>query len=176
MDSPFGLIASSVLSPLYLYASLKGKFDAWDKLLDELPSGIFSSSALDIGCGRGLVLLKIAQRKKALSAQSEAHSTGRAYGVDLFIKADQSGNSAEATYDNGANLELLDYLVLHTADFTQLPFQDESMALVTASLSIHNADKVSRKKAHHRGCTGSPTGRVWSFLDWVDISPNTRAS
>ena len=41
------------------------------------------------------MLLKIAQRKKALSAQSEAHSIGRAYGVDLFIKADQSGNGAD---------------------------------------------------------------------------------
>lgn len=147
IDSPLGLVASSVLSPLYLYATLKGKFDAWDKLLDELPSETFSSPTLDIGCGRGLVLLKIAQRKKALSAGRDAHPVGRVYGVDLFIKADQSGNSAESTYDNAASLELLDHLVLHTADFTQLPFQDGTMALVTASLSIHNADKASRKKA-----------------------------
>lgn len=147
MDSPLGLLASSVLSPLYLYASLKGKFDVWDKLLAELPTGTLSSPALDIGCGRGLVLLKIAQRKKLLSANTGSHHVNPVYGVDLFIKADQSGNSAESTYDNAASLDLLDQVVLHTVDFTQLPFQNETMALVTASLSIHNADKPSRKKA-----------------------------
>lgn len=147
LDSPLGFIASSFLSPLYLYASLKGKFDIWDKLLDELPSEIYTSPALDMGCGRGLVLLKIAQRKKALSARADTNAISPVYGIDLFIKADQSGNSAEATYDNAASLGLLDGVVLHTANFTQLPFHDNTMALVTASLSLHNADKASREKA-----------------------------
>lgn len=147
LDSPLGFIASSFLSPLYLYASLKGKFDVWDKLLAELPPEIYNSSALDVGCGRGLVLLKIAEKKKALSAPSDVHAISPVYGIDLFFKADQSGNSAEATYDNAASLGLLDHIALHTADFAQLPFQDSTMALVTASLSLHNADKASREKA-----------------------------
>jgi len=56
LDSPLGLVLSTVLAPLYLYSSLKGKFDVWDNL----PSEIMTAPTLDIGCGRGLVLLKIA--------------------------------------------------------------------------------------------------------------------
>ncbi|KAJ5620592.1 hypothetical protein N7510_004576 [Penicillium lagena] len=144
IDSPLGLLASSILAPLYLYASRKGKFAVWDRLLDELPSDILTAPALDIGCGRGLVLLKIAQRKKRLQA-----TVPPIYGVDLFITGDQSGNAPEATYDNAASLQLTDYTVLHTADFTQLPFRDGVMSLITASLSIHNADQASRDKAIH---------------------------
>jgi ubiquinone/menaquinone biosynthesis C-methylase UbiE len=44
-----------------------------------------------------------------------------------------------------------------------MPFQDESMALVTASLSIHNADKVSRKKAIVEAARVLQPG-FWSFL------------
>ncbi|KAJ5832212.1 hypothetical protein N7474_000523 [Penicillium riverlandense] len=144
IDSPLGLLASSILAPLYVYASRKGKFEVWDRLLDELPSEILTAPALDIGCGRGLVLLKIAQRKKKLQA-----TVPPVYGVDLFITGDQSGNAPEATYDNAASLQLTDYTVLHTADFTRLPFRDGVMSLITASLSIHNADKASREQAMH---------------------------
>lgn len=36
---------------------------------------------------------------------------------------------------------------LHTGSFADLPFSDAVFSLVTASLSIHNADKDTRKKA-----------------------------
>lgn len=147
LDSPLGLLSSNVLAPLYLYASLKGKFDIWDKLLEELPIEIFSSPALDVGCGRGLVLLKIARKKKDAILNEATAVVAPVYGVDLFIKGDQSGNAPEATFDNAASLGLLDQVILHTVDFTNLPFKDETIGLVTASLSIHNADKAARQKA-----------------------------
>ena len=99
---------------------------------------------LDIGCGRGLVLMKIAERKKGV-AFSTSRTPDPAYGVDLFIRGDQSGNAPEATYDNAASLNLTIYLTLHTANFIYLPFKDETMSLATASLSFHNADKASRE-------------------------------
>lgn len=147
IDSPMGLCLSSILAPLYLYASLKGKFDVWDKLLAELPADVFELPALDVGCGRGMVLLKIAKYKDDAVSAGAGKTIYPVYGVDLFIKADQSGNSPKATYNNAASLGLLDQIVLHTADFTQLPFADETMGLVTASLSIHNVAKESREKA-----------------------------
>lgn len=147
IDSPLGLCLSSIMGPLYLYASLKGKFDLWDKLLAELPTDIFELPALDLGCGRGMVLLKIANYKSDAVSAGAGKTIHPVYGVDLFIKADQSGNSPKATYNNAASLGLLDHIVLHTADFTHLPFANETMGLVTASLSIHNATKASREKA-----------------------------
>lgn len=99
-----------------------------------------------MGCGRGLVLLKIAQLKKAASASAK-RTVDPVYGVDIFITGDQSGNAPEATYDNVAALDVLDQVVLHTASFTELPFRDASMDLVTASLSVHNVDKEARRRA-----------------------------
>ncbi|KAL1847325.1 hypothetical protein Plec18167_001402 [Paecilomyces lecythidis] len=175
IDSPLGLALSNVLSPLYFYASLKGKFDLWDDILEGVvdqtvgadeaadrngDAALLSQPTLDLGCGRGLVLLKVAERKKALAlaearAQAPSQSLSAedektvqpAYGVDLFITGDQTGNAPEATYDNAAALDVRDYVVLHTADFTELPFRNDSFALVTASLSIHNVGKQARNKA-----------------------------
>lgn len=147
LDSPLGLVLSNVLAPLYLYSSLKGKFDVWDNLLAHIPSEIISAPTLDIGCGRGVVFLKLALLKKHLSNSSSQQIISPAYAVDLFIKADQTGNSPEATYDNAVALAVVDHVVLHTADFTELPFQDITFSLVTASLSIHNVDKTGRHRA-----------------------------
>ncbi|GIJ88922.1 hypothetical protein Asppvi_007850 [Aspergillus pseudoviridinutans] len=145
IDSPLGLIASNILSPLYLYATTKGKFQVWDDLLANLPRETFRSPTLDLGCGRGMVLLKIAQIKKQLnSSESPVHP---AYGIDLFVKGDQSGNSPLATYKNTAALGVCEQTVLHSGSFAELPFSDGVFSLVTASLSIHNADKATRKQA-----------------------------
>lgn len=146
IDSPLGLVSSLFFAPLYLYASKKGKLEVWDNLLNDLPVEIFSAPALDMGCGRGMVLLKIAARKKKVALESTG-TVSPVYGVDLFITGDQSGNAPEATFDNAACLQLTDHVVLHTASFAELPFRDGSMGLVTASLSIHNADKPTREKA-----------------------------
>src|SRR5262249_2897690 len=72
-----------------LYTSLRGKFVVWAEVLDGL--GLRGDErVLDLGCGRGAVLLLAARRL----------TTGRAVGVDLWRKSDQSGNAAEATWRN----------------------------------------------------------------------------
>ena len=72
-----------------LYASRRGKFVVWAELLDRLQlQG--DEQVLDLGCGRGAVLLLAAQHL----------TTGRAIGVDIWDSGDQSGNSAEATRRN----------------------------------------------------------------------------
>ncbi|KAL3957445.1 hypothetical protein ACCO45_008023 [Purpureocillium lilacinum] len=48
LDSLVGLVSSLVLSPLYLYATLRGKSRVWDDLLDALPDDVFRAGpALD---------------------------------------------------------------------------------------------------------------------------------
>lgn len=142
LDSPLGCLASNIGAPLYIYASLKGKHDLWDELLDELPKAVFSGPSLDMGCGRGMVLLKVAQRKAHLQDVQPA------YAIDIFNTGDQTGNSPQATYANAASLNVLDHVVLHAASFTDpLPFIDGAFQLVTSSLALHNVDVEGRQRA-----------------------------
>jgi ubiquinone/menaquinone biosynthesis C-methylase UbiE len=109
------------------HTTLRGKFEVWAELLDKL--GLRGGERiLDLGCGRGAVLLLAAQHL----------TTGRAVGVDVWRKVDQSGNSAEATRRNAVAEGVADRVELHTADMTALPFEDNSFDLVVSSLAIHN--------------------------------------
>ncbi|OAQ77291.1 methyltransferase [Purpureocillium lilacinum] len=165
LDSLVGLVSSLVLSPLYLYATLRGKSRVWDDLLDALPDDVFRAGpGLDVGCGRGLVLLKAAQRKKKLAAAAAATTTTTtnsnssgaggeagqavvppAYGIDIFSTADQTGNAPLATYLNAASLSCVPHTVLHTASFAErFPFADGAFSLVTSNLALHNASREGR--------------------------------
>jgi ubiquinone/menaquinone biosynthesis C-methylase UbiE len=135
---------SNITAPLYLYATLKGKFTLWDALIANIPDDLLRQPTLDVGCGRGLVLLKMALGKKRIGS---GLNTAKSYGIDLFIQGDQSGNAPEVTFDNAAALGLLDMVALHTASMTEiLPFQDNSFGVVTASLSVHNVNTEGRRK------------------------------
>lgn len=107
--------------------ALRGKFVLWSALLDRLELR-GDERILDLGCGRGAVLLLAARRL----------TTGRAVGVDLWRKVDQSGNSAEATQRNAVAEGVADRVELHTGDITSLPFEDDSFDVVLSSLAIHN--------------------------------------
>jgi len=130
------LIILAVLG-FYLHATLRGKFLLWAKLLDDL--GLRGDECiLDLGCGRGAVLLLAAQHL----------TTGRAVGVDLWRRVDQSGNPAEATRRNAVAEGVADRVELHTADMTALPFPDDGFDVVVSSLAIHNIPRRSgREKA-----------------------------
>lgn len=106
--------------------SRRGKFEVWARVLTGL--GLRGDErVLDIGCGRGAVLL----------AAAKLVPRGRAIGVDVW-RPDQTGNSEAATWRN-ADLEgVADRIELHTRDMTDLEFADESFDLVVSSLAIHN--------------------------------------
>ena len=112
---------------LYLHTSLSGKFQVWAELLDRA-SLKGTEIALDIGCGRGAVLVQLAQRLP------QGHVTG----IDLWRSVDQSGNNEAATEKNLAANGVQDRVTLETGDMTKLPFGDASFDVVTASLAIHN--------------------------------------
>ncbi len=121
----------------YLHTTLRGKFVAWAELLNQ--SGLRGDERiLDLGCGRGAVLLMAAQYL----------TTGRAVGVDLWRSVDQSGNAAEATRRNALAEGVADRVELHTGDMTALPFADNSFDVVVSSLAIHNiSGRAGREKA-----------------------------
>ena len=110
-----------------LYASIRGKFVVWAELLDGL-SLRGDEQILDMGCGRGAVLLMAAQHL----------TSGRAIGVDIWRTQDQSGNAAESTRRNAVAEGVPDRVELHTANMMALPFSDNRFDVVVSSLAIHN--------------------------------------
>ena len=122
-SSSLGIAASTAL---YVHATKAGKFQVWQRILDELVlEG--DETVLDMGCGRGAVLLATAKRLP----------NGKAVGVDLW-HADQTDNSPSATLANAKVEGVHDRIELHTADMTALPFADNSFDAIVSSLAIHN--------------------------------------
>lgn len=125
------------LAGWYVYVTRRGKFMVWGRVLRELDLR-GDEQLLDLGCGRGAVLLQAA---KLLPR-------GRAVGVDLWKTSEQSGN-ATATTERNAGLEgVRDRVELRTADMTQLPFEDSSFDVVVSSIAVHNiAGPAGRARA-----------------------------
>ena len=139
---PF-LCAAMILScaALGFYASRRGKFRAWTELLDGLKLR-GDEQILDIGCGRGAVLMLAALRL----------TTGRAVGIDLWRKEDQSGNAADLTMRNAVAEGVAERVGLHTADMTAadmtaLPFESASFDVIVSNIAIHDVDRSVRNKA-----------------------------
>jgi len=110
----------------YLHTTRRGKFEVWAKILQEM--GIEGDETLlDLGCGRGAVLLTAA---KLLPR-------GRAIGVDVW-REDQTGNSPQQTLTNAGLENVADRVEVFTADITDLPFDDDSVDVIVSSLVIHN--------------------------------------
>lgn len=122
-----GLLGSAAS---YLYATTRGKFAVWRELLGELDLR-GSETVLDMGCGRGAVLLMAARLVP----------DGTAIGVDLWRTAEQSGNSLEVTRRNAELEGVADRVELHTGDMRAMPLPDASADVVVSSLAIHNIEE-----------------------------------
>lgn len=169
IDDPKGLLFSFVFAPAYLYATIKGKHDLWNRALSALPDSTFSGPSLDMGCGRGLVLVKVASRKRSLfqtGAVGSEPADCLTYGIDIFNSGDQTGNIPEALYANVKALGLTDSVAAYAASFTKpLPFADNYFSLVTASLSLHNVALADRNAAIREACRVCKPGGTIVILD-----------
>jgi arsenite methyltransferase len=85
---------------------------------------------LDVGCGRGLLLIGAAKRLP----------TGRAVGIDLWSTHDQGKNGREATLANARIEGVADRVEVYDADMRVLPFGNASFDAVIASLAVHNVE------------------------------------
>jgi SAM-dependent methyltransferase len=121
----------------FFYTTRRGKFIEWKRILDGLRLR-GDESVLDMGCGRGAVLTAAATRLK----------TGRATGIDIWSRTDQSGNTAAVTRRNASLEGVADRVRIVTGDMRALPFQDGVFDLVLSSLAIHNIrTKADRRRA-----------------------------
>ncbi len=141
----------------YLHSTLRGKFAVWEELLDQ--TGLSPGArVLDLGCGRGAVLLAAARR---------LGPEGRAEGIDLWRSIDQSGNSIDLTRDNALAEGVADRVELHTGDLCALPFDDDSFDVVLSSLAIHNIKPEADRE--HAALEGLRVLRPGGQLVMVDL-------
>ena len=134
-----------------LYDSKIGKLRERERLLDRVPwRG--DEAVLDVGCGRGLLLIGAARRL----------TTGIATGVDLWQAEDLTGNRPEGTLENARIEGVADRVVVKTGDMRKLPFADASFDVVVSNVAIHNVyEREGRAQAMAEiARVLKPSGRV----------------
>ena len=110
-----------------LYDSKVGKVRSRDQLLQRI-NWTGAERVLDVGCGRGLMLIGAAKRL----------TTGTAMGIDLWQAEDLSGNRPEATLENARREGVAERVEVQTADMRQMPFDDATFDVIVSRAAIHN--------------------------------------
>jgi arsenite methyltransferase len=112
---------------LMLFWSKFTKIRTRENVLD-LVSWRGNEQVLDVGCGRGLMLIGAAQRL----------TTGQAIGIDIWEAKDQASNSLQAVLDNVQIAGVQNKVEVQTADCRSLPFKDQSFDVVVSHWVVHN--------------------------------------
>jgi len=137
----------SVLGSIGLTFLAVGAFMVWSsrvaklKLRDELIDSLGlngEEKVLDVGCGRGLLLIAAAKRL----------TKGKATGIDIWSDQDLSGNSADAVKQNAKIEGVSDRVRIETGDARKLVYPAANYDVVVSSLAIHNIpEKEERQQA-----------------------------
>ncbi len=143
----------------YFYSTGPGKRSIWTEILDALALR-GDEQVLDIGCGRGAVLMLAAHRVPL----------GKAVGVDVWRQRDQTG-SRQITERNAVVEGVRDRVEVLDGDARELPFPDGSFDLVVSNLTLHNIRDADERKVALREAVRvlRPGGR----LRIVDLDSRT---
>ncbi|MBA3953754.1 class I SAM-dependent methyltransferase [Candidatus Dependentiae bacterium] len=120
-----------------IFSSLFGKYIQSHKMLDKI-TWRGNERVLDVGCGRGLLLIGAAHRL----------TTGKAVGIDTWRYRDLSGNTKKAVLANAQKEGVEHKVSVFDADATALPFESGSFDVVLSSFVLHAiSNRKSREKA-----------------------------
>jgi hypothetical protein len=115
-------IGCSLMGAWMLWHSKVGKLRSRERLLDRIAwSG--DEQVLDVGCGRGLIVIGAAKRL----------TTGRATGIDIWQTQDLTRNGPEAVLENARRERVAERVAVQTADVRKLPFVDGSFDIVVSN-------------------------------------------
>jgi arsenite methyltransferase len=109
-----------------LFYSKIGKLRNREQLLDMI-RWRGDEMVLDVGCGRGMLLVGAALRL----------TTGKAVGVDVWIRGAITGNQPEAILENARIEGVSDRVEVKEGDARQLPFPDDSFDVVVSNFVVH---------------------------------------
>lgn len=120
---------------MLLYSKV-GKFRHCDRMLAKI-SWRGDERVLDVGTGRGVLMIGAAKRLKS----------NKAVGIDVWSKDDLGGNSMEATLRNAELEGVRDRIEVLTEDATKMSFPDDTFDVVLSNLCIHNIPTEAARDA-----------------------------
>lgn len=91
-----------------------------------------NEQVLDVGCGRGLMMVGAAKRL----------TSGKATGIDIWQAKDQSGNGPKGALENAVLEGVSDRVHIETGDMRALPFANGSFEVVMSHWAVHNLEQV----------------------------------
>jgi ubiquinone/menaquinone biosynthesis C-methylase UbiE len=119
-----------------LWESKIGKLRDRERLLRRI-DWTGSEHVLDVGCGRGLILVGAARRLR----------TGKAIGIDIWQSEDLTGNAPDAVLENARYEGVDDRVEVRTADMRQIPFPDGTFDVILSRAAIHNIYSANDRAA-----------------------------
>jgi arsenite methyltransferase len=140
-----------------LFYSKAGKYRMREGLLDMIPwRG--DEIDLDVGCGRGLLVVGAARRL----------SSGKAVGVDVWLRGALSDNRAVVVPENAMLEGVADRVEVKHGDARRLPFVDAGFDVVISNFVLHEMKQRSDRELMVREMVRvlKPGGRV-ALVDFI---------
>lgn len=127
------LVAITLGTSMLAYG-IQGKLNVRDRMLN-LIEWQGDETVLDVGTGRGLLMIGAAKRL----------TTGKAIGIDIWNAEDLTGNSIENTFKNAELEGVKDKIEIRSEDVRNMSFADDSFDVVLSLLCLHNIDDETER-------------------------------
>jgi ubiquinone/menaquinone biosynthesis C-methylase UbiE len=118
-----------------VWYSKVGKLRIRDQVLG-LISWRGDEMVLDVGCGRGLLLVGAARHL----------TTGKAIGLDRWVRGALTGNCPEAAFDNARLEGVVDHVEVTEGDVRQMPFGNASFDVVVSNFVVHELNTRAERE------------------------------